>query len=89
MLFFPYDGYVVPAILPAEWGERLGLAPRGYFIHELLWNTVELPYEAIAPIVADLNSVRWGTLTDNFLNCTLVDGARGRFTPDLSNACAN
>jgi hypothetical protein len=35
--------------------------------------------------VADLNSVRWGTLTDNFLNCTLVDGARGRFTPDLSN----
>ena len=82
---FPYDGYVVPAILPAEWGERLGLAPRGYFLHELLWNTVELPYEAIAPIVADLNSVRWGTLTDNFLNCTLVDGARGRFTPDLSN----
>jgi len=82
---FPFDGYVIPAVLSDEWAERLRLAPRAYFLHELLWNTVELPYEAIAPIVADLNSVRWGQLTDNFLNCTLSDGARGRFTPDLSN----
>ncbi len=82
---FPFDGYVIPAVLPVEWGERLGLAPREYFLHELLWNTVELPSEAIDPIVADLNSVHWGTLSDNFLNCTLIDGARGRFTPDLSN----
>ncbi len=82
---FPYDGYVVPAVIDAEWGEKLGLPRRDYFLHELIWNTVELPYEAIAPIVADLNSVRWGGVTDNFLNYTMTDGARGRFTPDLSN----
>ena len=82
---FPYDGYVVPAVISAEWGEKLGLPRRDYFLHELLWNTVELPYEAIASIVADLNSVRWGGLTDNFLNYTMTDGARGHFTPDFAN----
>lgn len=82
---FPFDGYVVPAVINAEWGEKLGLPRRDYFLHELLWNAVPLPHEAIAPIVADLNSVRWGGVTDNFLNCTLTDGARGRFTPDLSS----
>jgi len=82
---FPYDGYVVPAVIDADWGEKLGLPRRDYFVHELLWNSVKLPYEALAPAIADLNSVRWGNVTDNFLNCTLLDGADGRFTPDLAD----
>ena len=82
---FPFDGMVVPVVLDADWAERLTLPRRDYFLHELLWNTVKLPYEALAPAVADLNSVRWGGVTDNFLNYTLIDGARGRFTPDLSD----
>ena len=32
----PFDGYGIPAVLPTEWGERLGLSPRAYFLHELL-----------------------------------------------------
>ena len=82
---YPFDGMVVPAVIEAGWAERLGLPRRDYFLHEVLWNTVKLPYEALSSAVADLNSVRWGRVTDNFLNYTLIDGARGRFTPDLAD----
>jgi hypothetical protein len=82
---FPYDGYVVPVLIDAEWGEKLGLPRRDYFLHELLWNAVELPYAAVSSAIADLKTVRWGGVTDNFLNYTMTDGARGRFTPDLAS----
>lgn len=82
---YPFDGMVVPVVLDARWFEHLGLPRHDYFLHELLWNTVKLPYEALASAVADLNSVRWGGVTDNFLNYTLIDGARGRFTPDFAD----
>ncbi len=82
---FPFDGYVVPVVIGQEWAEKWGLPRRDYFLHELLWNRIEIPYEAIKPAVADLKSVRWGHCTDNFLNVTLADGAKGRFTPDLAN----
>ncbi len=81
----PFDGMVVPVVLDAVWAERLGLPRRDYFLHELLWNTVKLPFEALGPAVADLNSLDWGGVTDSFLNYTLIDGARGRFTPDLAD----
>ena len=82
---YPFDGMIIPAVIDGDWAERLGLPRRDYFLHELLWNTVALPYEALTNSVADLTSVRWGGVTDNFLNLTLVDGARGRFTPDLAD----
>lgn len=82
---YPFDGMVVPAVIEAGWAERLGLPSRDYLLHELIWNTVKLPPEALASAVADLNSVRWGSVTDNFLNYTLIDGTRGRFTPDLAD----
>ncbi len=82
---FPFDGYVVPGLVDGEWAEKLGLPRRDYFLHELLWNSVKIPYEAIAPIVRDLRSVKWGALTDNFLYFNMIDGARGRHTPDFTN----
>jgi hypothetical protein len=82
---FPFDGLVVPAVVEAGWAERLGLPSRDYFLHELVWNTVKLSPEALASAVTDLNSVRWGGVTDNFLNYTLIDGTRGRFTPNLAD----
>lgn len=82
---YPYDGYVVPAVIDAEWGGKLGLPRRDYFLHDLLWNAVELPYAAVASAITDLKSVHWGGVTDNFLNYTMTDGARGRFTPDLAS----
>jgi hypothetical protein len=82
---FPYDGYVLPAVVDAEQSEKLGLPRRDYFLHELVWNTVKLSDESIAPAIADLKSVRWGSVTDNFLNYSMTDGARGRFTPDLAS----
>jgi len=82
---YPFDGLVVPVVIQAEWGEKLGLTRREYFLHELVWNTVRLPDEAVASALADLKSVTWGTVTDNFLNYILIDGARGRFTPDFAS----
>jgi hypothetical protein len=81
---FPYDGYVVPALVPAEAVEKLGLPRQEHFLHTLVWNRVRLPYEVIAPIVKDLKSVQWKQCTDNFLNYSMMDGARGRATPDLA-----
>ena len=82
---FPYDGYVVPALIDVEWAEKLGLPRRPYFLHELLWNSVKIPDEAVAPIIKDLKSVKWGSVTDNFLNVSMNDGTRGRFIPDFTD----
>lgn len=82
---YPFDGLVLPVVVESAVAVRLGLPARDYFLHELLWNTVELPEAVIASAVADLKSIHWGGVTDNFLNYTLVDGARGRFTPDFAN----
>ncbi len=82
---YPYNGLVVPVVIGADWAGRAGLVARDYLLQELLWNTVDLPYEALQPAVADLQSVVWGSVTDNFLNVSLVDGAKGRGTPDLAN----
>ena len=82
---YPYNGLVVPVVIGADWAGRVGLSARDYLLQELLWNTVDLPYEALQPAVADLQSVVWGSVKDNFLNVTLVDGAKGRGTPDLAN----
>lgn len=82
---FPFDGYVVPAVVDKVWAEKMGIPQRDYFLHELLWNSVKIPYEAIAPIVKDLKSVRWGSVTDNFLYYNMSDGTRGRFMPDFTN----
>lgn len=81
----PFDGMVVPVVIESEWATRVGLPTRDYFLHEILWNSVRIPYAAIAPAVRDLNSVHWRGLTDNFLNYTLNDGAKGHFTPDLTS----
>lgn len=81
----PYDGYVIPAVIDAEWSQKMGLPVRDYFLHELQWNNVKIPYEALVSVVKDLRSVHWHGVTDNFLNFTLMDGAKGRFTPDLAN----
>lgn len=80
---YPYDGMVIPIVIESEWATQLGLPARDYFLHEILWNTVRIPDAAIAPAIRDLNSVQWRGLTDNFLNYTLNDGAKGHFTPDL------
>jgi len=88
---FPYDGYIVPALLDAAWGQKMGLKPKigdqphDYFLHELIWNRTKIPDGAIDDIIKDLKLINWRGVTDNFLNFTLIDGARGRFTPDLTN----
>lgn len=82
---FPYDGYVIPAVVDSEWCAKMGLERRDYFLHELLWNNVKIPREAIVPIVKDLQSVKWGGVTDNFLNYSMTEGTRGRFIPDFAD----
>jgi hypothetical protein len=81
---YPFDGMVVPVVVDSEWAAKLELPPRDYFLHEILWNSVKIPYAALSPAIRDLNSVQWRGLTDNFLNYTLIDGAKGHFTPDLA-----
>lgn len=86
---YPFDGIVLPALLSAEWVKTLGLTKMGKpmlpaFLHELLWNKVRIPDEAVAQTVTDLKSMRRGTLTDNFLIFGMIDGARGMLTPDLT-----
>jgi len=86
---YPFDGIVMPALLSAEWVKTLGLTKMGkpllpVFLHELLWNKIRIPDEAVAQTVADLKTMRRGTLTDNFLIIGMVDGARGMLTPDLT-----
>ncbi len=82
---FPFDGYVVPVVVGQEWAEGAGLPRRDYLLHELLWSRIRLPYAAVREAIADLNSVRWAHVTDNFLNLTLIDGADGCATPDLAD----
>ena len=87
---YPFDGIVLPAVLSREWVDSLGLTKLGMplrpaFFHELLWNTVKIPDEAVAHTLADLQRMRRGNLTDNFLIFGMVDGARGLHTPNLAD----
>lgn len=81
---YPFDGIVLPLQIEACWAEQAGLERREYFLHELLWNTVPLTEQSLAPALADLKTIRWGQLTDNFLNMSLLDGGDGRSTPNLA-----
>ncbi len=50
---YPFDGIVLPASLSQEWTGKLGFTKLGNplrpsFLHELLWNTVCIPDEAVA-----------------------------------------
>jgi len=87
---YPFDGIVLPAVLSREWVDSLGLTKQGMplrpaFLHELLWNTVKIPDEAVAQTLADLQRMRRGNLTDNFLIFGMVDGARGLQPPNLAD----
>ncbi len=82
---FPYDGYVVPAVIDGASAKKMGLEAREYFVHELVWNSVAITPEGIATALSDLKKTKWRGLTDNFLNYTMIDGSRGRFTPDLTS----
>jgi hypothetical protein len=87
---YPFDGIVIPAPLSAEWVEGLGLTKMGMpwrpaFLNELLWNSIRIPDSAVEQTLADLKSMRRGGLTDNFLICGMVDGARGLKTPELTD----
>lgn len=91
---YPFDGVVLPGILSSEWVASLNLTkklPTGEIpwrpthLHSFLWNTVRIPDEAVAQTISDLKSMRRGSLTDNFLIYGLLDGARGRHLPDLTN----
>lgn len=87
---YPFDGIVMPASLSSEWVESLGLTKMGMpwrpaFLNELLWNSIRIPDKAVEQTLADLKSMRRGSLTDNFLICGMVDGARGLKTPDLTD----
>jgi hypothetical protein len=87
---YPFDGIVIPASLSSEWVESLGLTKMGMpwrpaFLNELLWNSIRIPDKAVEQTLADLKSMRRGSLTDNFLICGMVDGARGLKTPDLTD----
>ncbi|MDX1930450.1 MAG: hypothetical protein SFV81_28255 [Pirellulaceae bacterium] len=87
---YPFDGIVLPAPLSPAWVNSLGLTKLGMplrpaFLHELLWNRIRIPDEAIAETLADLKSMNRGSMTDNFLIVGMVDGARGLKTPDLAD----
>ena len=87
---YPFDGIVMPAPLSPEWVKslnltKLGMPLRPAFLNELLWNTIRIPDEAVAQTVADLNAMRRGSLSDNFLIYGMVDGVRGLKTPALTD----
>ncbi len=87
---YPFDGIVVPAQLSAEWVASLQLTKYGKpllptSLHELIWTKIEIPDDAVAQTIADMKSMRQGSLTDNFMIYGMVDGARGLHTPDLTN----
>ncbi len=87
---YPFDGIVIPAVLSSEWVEGLKLTKQGMpllpkYLHELVWNKIRIPDRAVEQTLRDLQSMRRGGLTDNFLLYGMVDGARGLMTPDLAN----
>ena len=87
---YPFDGIVIPAVLSPDWVKRLGLTKMGQpwlpkYLNELLWNKIRIPDKAVEQTLADLKSMRRGSLTDNYLIVGMVDGARGLKTPDLAN----
>ena len=91
---YPFDGIVLPALLSKEWVASLGLkkkTPTGeipwepLLLHHFLWNTISIPDEAVAQTISDLNTMRRGSLTDNFLIYGMLEGSRGRDIPDLTD----
>lgn len=81
---YPFDGAVLPVALETNWLKSLALPREIHYFHELAWNTVRIPYEAIRAGVDDLNRIQWGSVTDNFLLFGMLDGSRGTLVPDLT-----
>lgn len=82
---FPYDGLIIPALIDSKYAREMNLPAQDNFLHGVVWNATRIPPAAIDAIAADLNSVRWRGLTDNFLNYSMIDATRGRFMPDFTN----
>ena len=82
---FPYDGLIIPALIDAKWSGQMGLPAEDRFLHGVVWNATRIPPAAIDAVAADLNSVKWRGLTDNFLNYSMIDATRGRFMPDFTS----
>ena len=82
---FPYDGLIIPAQIDAKWSREMGLPAEDRFLHGLVWNATRVPPAAIDAVAADLQSVQWRGLTDNFLNYSMIDSTRGRFMPDFTS----
>ncbi|MCE2806752.1 MAG: hypothetical protein LW700_16345 [Gemmataceae bacterium] len=82
---FPYDGLIIPALIDAKWSGQMGLPAEDRFLRGVVWNATRIPPAAIDAVAADLNSVKWRGLTDNFLNYSMIDATRGRFMPDFTS----
>ncbi|MEE3371163.1 MAG: hypothetical protein VX346_17655 [Planctomycetota bacterium] len=71
----PFDGIALRALLAADWCRGQGLQEdpadpptnQEPFLDSVAWSTRKIPVTAIEAVIADLQRVQWGTLTDNFL----------------------
>jgi hypothetical protein len=73
----PFDGIALRVLLDKQWCDSLNqklskknqqveVAP---YLDAFAWSKLPVPFEAIRDAITDLNQVRWGSLTDNFLWC--------------------
>lgn len=75
---YPFDGIVLSVPVPAAVVARYRLDPGEYRLQNLLWTPLGLDDAAFAEARADLKAVRWGHVTDNFLNVTMSDATDGK-----------
>ncbi|MDA0659854.1 MAG: DUF1080 domain-containing protein [Planctomycetota bacterium] len=82
----PFDGITVTAPLAAEWLTEIGRTGSNSVLDNLVWANVRIPYAAVEKTIRDLQQVKWGHLTDNFLWYRLSgEGPDGPLASDFTN----
>lgn len=80
----PFDGIALRSLLDPAWCDRLKQqlqvkdpnADVDQHLDSWLWSNVKVPEEAVRDAISDLQRVRWGSLTDNFLWSNFRGGER-------------
>ena len=81
----PFDGVTLVVPLDPNWlisQDMAGMA--GSELDFLAWSKISVPYTAIQNVVQDLNRIKWGSLTDNFLWVRMLNAHRHK--PDVNYA---